>query len=392
MLTRAKATLWGGVCAALLAGGASSARGQTYIDVNVNTGRPGVEVDFDVFYEELAPHGDWFQLPAYGWVWTPRRVDVDWRPYTYGRWIYTDFGWTWVSDFEWGWAPFHYGRWLFEPRYGWVWVPGTEWAPAWVTWRKGPDYIGWAPLPPEARYADLRIDFGRFSVETVVAEHSWVFVEPRYILEPDIRRRCVVPARNVTLVRTTQPVTRHVSIEGRIGDFSIDIDIVERYVGRPIQRVRVIDVDPAVRVRRTYVRDNDFYVYRPRIRKAHVNTQPRIIGSPKRVVGLDDDPNWYRVRARELDSRREQERQALIREQEREWRERSRGAEAEVIRRRHTEEREALDRQYRIKKTVLDERQQREREVRREPRENRDNRPGPPDRNEPRTRKSRIER
>jgi hypothetical protein len=33
---------------------------------------------------------------------------------------------------------------------GWVWVPGSEWAPAWVSWRESDDYIGWAPLPPEA--------------------------------------------------------------------------------------------------------------------------------------------------------------------------------------------------------------------------------------------------
>lgn len=31
---------------------------------------------------------------------------------------------------------------------GWVWVPGVEWAPAWVSWRVGGGYIGWAPLPP----------------------------------------------------------------------------------------------------------------------------------------------------------------------------------------------------------------------------------------------------
>src|SRR2546423_9736807 len=30
-------------------------------------------------------------------------------------------------------------------------VPGDEWAPAWVSWRSSKDYVGWAPLPPEAR-------------------------------------------------------------------------------------------------------------------------------------------------------------------------------------------------------------------------------------------------
>jgi hypothetical protein len=60
----------------------------------------------------------------------------------------TEYGWTWVSDWDWGWAPFHYGRWLTIGGYGWCWVPGTIWGPAWVSWRYGGGYAGWAPLPP----------------------------------------------------------------------------------------------------------------------------------------------------------------------------------------------------------------------------------------------------
>jgi hypothetical protein len=67
-------------------------------------------VDISVFYDELAPYGRWFTLDGYGWVWTPYGVSASWRPYTYGYWVYTDYGWTWVSRWRWGWAPFHYGR------------------------------------------------------------------------------------------------------------------------------------------------------------------------------------------------------------------------------------------------------------------------------------------
>ena len=48
----------------------------------------------------------------------------------------------------WSWACYHYGSWVSEPTYGWVWVPGVEWSPAWVSWRIGGDYIGWAPCGP----------------------------------------------------------------------------------------------------------------------------------------------------------------------------------------------------------------------------------------------------
>src|SRR6267154_2482750 len=64
------------------------------------------------FYDALAPHGTWFVAPGRGWVWQPNPAEVgsDFRPYTQGHWLYTDVGWTWVSNYEWGWAPFHYGR------------------------------------------------------------------------------------------------------------------------------------------------------------------------------------------------------------------------------------------------------------------------------------------
>jgi Family of unknown function (DUF6600) len=66
---------------------------------------PGpTEGDVSYFYDQLLPYGEWFQLQNYGWVWTPHDVPLGWRPYTDGTWIYTDYGWTWVSDWEWGWV------------------------------------------------------------------------------------------------------------------------------------------------------------------------------------------------------------------------------------------------------------------------------------------------
>jgi hypothetical protein len=108
------------------------------------------------FYTSLAPYGTWVDLPEYGWCWRPTVAVVDpgWRPYLHGgRWVYSDCGWYWHSYYSWGWAPFHYGRWHLGTGYGWVWVPDTHWGPAWVTWRYGGGYYGWAPLPPGAVYA-----------------------------------------------------------------------------------------------------------------------------------------------------------------------------------------------------------------------------------------------
>lgn len=103
------------------------------------------------FYSDLSPYGTWYQVPTYGWVWQPRVVVVDtgWMPYRHGgRWLWTDCGWYWASDYSWGWAPFHYGRWCTYPGLGWCWQPGSVWGPSWVTWRYHGGYVGWAPLPP----------------------------------------------------------------------------------------------------------------------------------------------------------------------------------------------------------------------------------------------------
>lgn len=119
---------------------------------------------FQTFYDSLGSQGTWIQSGDYGYVWQPQVNDPDWAPYTAGHWVYTDDGWTWVSDEPWGWATYHYGRWVNLDGTGWCWVPGYTWAPAWVSWRYGDDYCGWAPLPPDSfvgvDYSDGSFDLG----------------------------------------------------------------------------------------------------------------------------------------------------------------------------------------------------------------------------------------
>lgn len=117
-------------------------------DVSAEAGTP---VDLSYFKNSLAPYGSWVYVEGYGEVWRPTVgvVNVGWQPYyDNGRWLYTNAGWYWHSDYSWGWAPFHYGRWSRHNRHGWVWVPGYTWGPAWVEWRTNSSYVGWAPLTP----------------------------------------------------------------------------------------------------------------------------------------------------------------------------------------------------------------------------------------------------
>jgi hypothetical protein len=115
------------------------------------------EGNYDIFYDRLAPDGQWLNDDQYGYVWQPNVAvsTTSWRPYSDGHWVWTDRGWFWQSNENFGWATYHYGRWVLIDGSGWVWVPGRHWAPAWVSWRHtdNDDYVGWAPLPPESSFS-----------------------------------------------------------------------------------------------------------------------------------------------------------------------------------------------------------------------------------------------
>src|SRR5580765_1224163 len=112
------------------------------------------EVSINSFYDNLADQGSWIDVADYGYCFQPNLAmsDSTWRPYSDGYWAYTDAGWTWVSYEDFGGIVYHYGRWVRVEDEGWCWTPDYEWGPAWVSWRHSDDYVGWAPLPPEARW------------------------------------------------------------------------------------------------------------------------------------------------------------------------------------------------------------------------------------------------
>src|SRR5262245_17430447 len=191
-------------------------------------------VDIDSFYEQLEPYGQWFEHPVWGTVWRPR-VDGDWRPYAHGRWVYTnEFGWYWEAEEPWGWGPFHYGRWLIDEDGAWIWIPDTEWGPAWVAWRSSDDYVGWAPLPPDAYWGaggELVFNTGFYSAPRY---HSvWCFVRPHQLILPSLHRY-LVPRRQVYVVfRSSRPFRAHHKFDGHFVNAGFDVRRFERMTGRP---------------------------------------------------------------------------------------------------------------------------------------------------------------
>lgn len=226
-------------------------------------------VSFEVFYDELLPYGDWINDPIHGYVWVPY-AEPDFQPYaTNGYWAMSTYGNTWVSNYDWGWAPFHYGRWYFDDYLGWAWVPGYEWGPAWVNWRSGGGYYGWAPLMP-----GLNIH-----VAINIPSQYYVFVPGRRLISRNIYNY-YIPRRNVyrvynqtTIINNTYVYNNRTYVSG---PERREIENVTR------RSVPVYQVSNSNRPGKSSIARNSIQVYQPEIRQGNNsrNTQAR----PSRVV------------------------------------------------------------------------------------------------------------
>lgn len=191
-----------------------------------------VQASFD---ETLSPYGEWTDVDGTR-VWHPSAsvVGEDFQPYaTNGQWVSSDYGWYFQSDYPWGWAPFHYGRWALDPNYGWIWIPGTVWAPAWVDWRIGGGYIGWAPLPPIG-----------WSVVVQPWRPYWCFVPAAHFSGNFWAHR--LPVENIHFAYgATAPVHQAVAFGGARWYAGPPVGQVERVTAQPIQHVSSAFTPPA---------------------------------------------------------------------------------------------------------------------------------------------------
>ena len=195
----------------------------------------GVSISF--FYDELSPHGDWVTVGTYGHCWRPRGIDRDWQPYLNGEWLYTEDGWTWVSNDPWGGDPYHYGTWSRSDAYGWVWIPGTIWAPAWVTWYVGDNDIGWAPVPPS-----FSVGISGYSGPPVtVSRSSYVFVPATRFVGVNAGTVRMPSTQNATFLARTRPMTRFAASGGVLTSGGPTVPQVEHATQRKITRVSVGD-------------------------------------------------------------------------------------------------------------------------------------------------------
>ncbi len=202
------------------------------------------DMSIDFFYNNLSG-GNWIEVSDYGYGWQPDLAvnDPNWRPYADGYWAYTDDGWTWISYEDFGWAAYHYGRWARLADYGWVWFPGSDldWGPAWVSWRTGGDYVGWAPLPPRGPgvvYEGQPIG-AQADIEFDIGPEYYNFVDIRFIGEPVLRDRIFAPSQNVTYINNTVNVT-NISVKNNVVyNYGPDYNVLSAHSSRPIQRLSI---------------------------------------------------------------------------------------------------------------------------------------------------------
>jgi len=296
--------------------------------------------DYGDFYDYLAPYGTWIRYRPYGYVWIPRNMGYRWRPYTHGYWIWSNYGWTWISDFNWGWAVFHYGRWGFDDRIGWFWVPGTVWGPAWVVWRSNDLYFGWAPLPPGV---DWRWGYG-FGGPFDIPDNFWIFVEGPYFLRPGLYSYILPFERNRTIVRMSELRQNIVFRDDRVFNEGFDRDVV-RQVTR--QNLDTYSLHDAGRPGRDNVGEREATLYRPRLRTNETT-------EPKQYVDRDTaDETLTRGRIYEpVTPRDADDEESILRERQDE--------EQKILQRTQSEEIRDLDRRFMEKSSATREQAEKE--------------------------------
>jgi len=269
-----------------------------------NTSEAHINVGFNLFFNALSPYGNWVSVPRYGNVWYPTAVGPHWRPYTDGRWVLSDYGWTWVSYEPWGWAPYHYGRWVFLDYYGWGWIPGTVWAPAWVTWYTNPGYIGWAPLAPDYYFSlEIGIGFNNYhkysNYNYYVPPTHCVFVPSHGFLHHNVNSVVVPQSHNVKIFQEATHINNVKIVNNNVVNRGPDVGFVERVSRTKVEKINLVDKDidtdriVTTRANVNKLDGKNYYVFRPDVvRKDKGMAQPNG-EAPKKTLQIENTEDRF---------------------------------------------------------------------------------------------------
>jgi hypothetical protein len=217
-------------------------------DTDTDTGYQAPPPDVISTYQtDLNPYGHWITDPTYGQCWEPNNCPPGWQPYTVGHWVDSDDGWTWCSDgdeVDWGPVVYHYGCWN-QGSGGWCWVPGTTWAPAWVAWREGGGYCGWAPLPPQCAFSS---NFSAAAINQYCPPNQFTYCNEQYMDAPRVDQH--ITRNNVTIINQTTNITNISYSNNRMVNPGVAVANVEHATGRSVQKVAITTVTSADEARK----------------------------------------------------------------------------------------------------------------------------------------------
>lgn len=265
-------------------------------------------VSFQSFYDVLSPMGEWIQITKedidedlsdgegegrsltsyfddeeFLFIWKPK-VESGWKPYSNGKWEYTDHGWLWVSNDKWGNSTYNYGRWWNSPKYGWVWLPGYTWAPAWVSWKVTNDdkYVGWVALSPKAKWkSENGITSSNYNYKNKDAD--WVFVENNTFAGDITAYNITKQNDNSGFVKNSTTITDIKTEDDKIVTNGPDVNRMEEKTGKKFERKKIKFSKGNFN---TVIGDNDVTIGRERFKK-HDNAQKEKIGKPNKFRKSD---------------------------------------------------------------------------------------------------------
>ncbi len=322
-------------------------------------GGPGVTLDVDYFYDSLAPYGEWINLNPWGNVFCPYNQGIDWMPYSDGDWVDSDWGWTFESDAPWAWAGYHYGRWAYDADCGWVWIPGTVWGPAWVAWRFGGGYFGWAPLPPQVGFGfGIGLELGGYDLDDIPWS-NWRFSDINWLGRRGMRYHILNRDQNLALIRETRNVTNY-SFEGnRIIDRGVDPREVERITHRTIPRYEIADKGMAgSHVSR--ISGNRLEMFRPTLKEGGKGIAPKNI-TPRHLQVPQENLNQRQAQEmQKFNQNYEQGMNTMSARHRKELSNPPKGVNPQDLQTRHQNEVKQYQTQHQSEMRVLRNRQQRE--------------------------------
>lgn len=203
---------------------------------------------------------DYPQTEEIIYVWQPFCANAYWNPYSYGRWVFTWYGWIWVSDYSWGWGPYNYGRWYCSNRYGWIWMPGRVWAANWVTWRHHGNYVGWYPTCPRVFWTSLNNHRCSNHLFTYVPS-NWVFVQKNDFIKKVDNVTIVNSSNYAKILRNSEKINPAVYVDPGTPKFKYNGPDVAEISGETGQKISPKQVEVTNTKGKQYEGENKVTTY-----------------------------------------------------------------------------------------------------------------------------------